>query len=109
MNIKRYRKCDYFALRVTEDLGIRSDLSALKDAVVEYLEKGITRIAVSFTPHSFLNSEAVAVCVQCVEMVRDKGGTLGIIRPNAQILDILKITGLEDLVQVFDSEEELQG
>jgi anti-anti-sigma factor len=107
MNIKRYEKNGHMVLKVTEDLGIRSDLSGLRDAVTHYLEKGERNIAVCFTPNSFLSSRAVAVCAQCVGLVHERGGRLAIIRPNEQIRDLLDITDLRSHVAVVESETEL--
>jgi anti-anti-sigma factor len=109
MNVKRYEKNGYMVLKITEDLGIRSKLSELRDIVAQYLERGTTHIAVSFTPNSFLNSEAVAVCIECVEQVRERGGRLAVVRPNEQILEILRITELSELVDIFNSDNDLQG
>jgi anti-anti-sigma factor len=107
MNIKRHEKNAHVVLKVTEDLGIRSDLSELRDAVEHCLDKGARNIAVSFTPNSFLSSRAVAVCAQCVGLVHERGGRLAIIRPNEQIRELLGITDLMAHVAVVQSENEL--
>ena len=107
MIIKRYEKNGYLVLKVNEDLGVWSDISELKNVVSQYLEKGVKYIAVSFTLNSFLNSESIAVWVQCVELIRAQGGRLGIIRPNKQIMEIFDIMGIRDEVNEFSSEEQL--
>jgi anti-anti-sigma factor len=109
MDIKKDKKNGYVILKVVEDLNIRSNIGELKDTVLEQVDKGNTFIALSFTPNSFLNSSGVSVCVVCVKHIRDAKGKLAIIRPNKQIKDILAITGITELVDVVNSEDDLQA
>jgi len=107
MNIKKYERNGFQVLNITEDLGIQSSLSDLKTIIANLMEKGIKRVAVMFTPNSYLSSESISVLVQSLELMRENGARLVIIRPGEQIGEALRITGLTDMVDFVDSEAQL--
>jgi anti-anti-sigma factor len=97
----------YRVLAIAEDLGLNSDLAQLRAAIDECLAKGLVRIALRFTPNSFLSTRAIAVLVQCVERVNDHAGRLAVLQPNGDIKHCLQVTRLDELFEVAETEDEL--
>jgi anti-anti-sigma factor len=97
----------YRVLAIAEDLGLNSDLAQLRAAIDECLATGLVRIALRFTPKSFLSTRAIAVLVQCVERVNDHAGRLALLQPNADIRHCLQITRLDELFEVAEAEKDL--
>jgi anti-anti-sigma factor len=97
----------YQVLSIAENMGMNSDLGPLLKAVDEHVAEGRIRIALRFSATSFLSTRAIAILVQCVEHVTEKGGRLAILSPNPDIVHCLQVTKLEDLFEVVEREEEL--
>ena len=107
MDVKTIEKNGYIILRVEEDLSAKSNVQVLKSTIKKYLEQGQVNIAVMFTKNSFFHTQTISVLVQCIELVRERGGKLGIINPNTEIDDILHTINLNELVDIFSSEDEV--
>lgn len=107
MLIESEAKGGYQVLRVTEDLGLESDLSELKTEVDKHIAAGTKNIAVRFTPRSFLYSRNVGVLVQCLEIAEENGATLALIDPNEDIRAAVSLIGFDTMVKIFPTEEAL--
>jgi len=79
----------------------------LKPIVSRFLDCGTVRIALSFTPRSFLYSKYITVLAECLDMINRKDGVLAIIQPNNDMLDTLKLIGLDKVIRITHTEEEL--
>ncbi|MBD3420013.1 MAG: STAS domain-containing protein [Chitinivibrionales bacterium] len=107
MLIESSRVNNYLVLKIKEDLGLNSDLTELKNIITEYVDEGITKIALEFTQDSYLYTKSIAILVQCCESIREKNGTMALINPNEDIIDILETINFDSLIQICDSEEKL--
>jgi len=107
MDVSESQTNGWRVFAVEHDLGLRSDMRQLKNLVLSCVEEGVRYVALCFTPDSFFNTQAISMCVQCAEMVQEKGGILAFIKPNRQIADVLEITDLASLVTVYPSIESL--
>ncbi|MBD3392533.1 MAG: STAS domain-containing protein [Chitinivibrionales bacterium] len=105
MRIERMRKNDCVILRVREDLSAKSNLAPLKAQIAELVRKDILRISLAFTESSYFHTHTIAILVQCIEIVHEKGGALGIINPNEEILDVLNTISLDKLVRIYATED----
>ena len=110
MNIETYIKNGYRVLRIEGDVTINTDISPLKKAIDDCLEKGELKFGILFPSTTYLFSRSIGTLVQCYEMISSTGGTLAIIKPNQNILDLLNVLGdcyFNNQIQVCESEEEL--
>jgi hypothetical protein len=107
MNIETYQKGDYCIFKFKDDIGLGSDLSALKNMFEEKISSGTNNFAIAFTKDSYLYTRSIATLVVCFEMVKEHNGQMALISPNKSIRDILAIIDLPKLIQVCHSEEEL--
>ena len=94
-------------LRIKDDLSVNSDISEIKPIVHEYLQQGITKIALAFSRDSYLYTRSIAVLVQCLEMINERKGVLAIFQPNEDILDMLAAISFDTRVLIALSENDL--
>jgi anti-anti-sigma factor len=105
MEIETVDKNGCTILRVKEDLSAKSDLTTLKSAIKKHLSQGQYNLALAFTADSYFHTQTVSILVQCIEMVHKRGGMLGIVNPNSEILDMLNTISLDRLVNIYPSED----
>jgi hypothetical protein len=94
-------------VRILEDVNLNTDLNSLLTVVERSIVAGNKHIAFSFGEGSFLYTRHIATLVKCFEKLRDSGGTLAVIHPNRDIIDILALIDPEQMIIKADSEEEL--
>ena len=109
MDYTTERKNGFVIIRITENLGLHSDISELKSIVSKILGGGEKRIALSFTLQSYLYTQSLSVLVQCLDMVNEKNGEFAAIKPNEDIYDALKAIGITAIVKVYPDEDALGG
>lgn len=106
MLIETSWKDDYCVVRVRDNVTLHSDLSRLKEIIAEKTDQGTTHIALRFTDSSYFYTKQIATLVFCLEKIREVNGTLALIAPNENILDVLKTVGFMDFARVYDSEDD---
>jgi anti-anti-sigma factor len=97
----------YQVFRIKEDLALGADFGALTHMVERAIKKGTVNIALHFTPRSYLYTPTVARLVEYYKLVQQHGGSLCIVQPNEEIVEVLKVIGLTRLVRIVASEAEL--
>lgn len=107
MNIAVFVKYGHRIIRVVDPVGITSDISALRQAIDAAFTEGELHVAVSFHEDSFLSSRTLALLIESAEKATGRGGTMTIIAPNTQILEVLAIFDLEWTLRTVGSEKEL--
>lgn len=109
MDFEFTQKNGYHLLRVNRDISREEDLNALKKVVREKIEnQKIAKLAVSFARESNFYSPLIAVLVQFLGFVKELDGTLIIVHPNQEMLDVLEMVGLGKLMVLRTSEDDIQ-
>lgn len=67
----------------------------LREAVVEAIDEGATKLVIDVEQVEFLDSTGVGVMVGALKKVRSAGGTLDIVCTQPRLLKIFDITGLD--------------
>ncbi len=101
---------DRFGFRVVvlnETTSRDTDFTPLKAAISQQIQEGYRNLAVSFSFESYLYSMTIAVLVQFLGQVKEHGGVFAIIHPNPAMLRIIGLVGLDRLIKICASEEEL--
>jgi anti-anti-sigma factor len=106
MNIQIYNSGIFRVLKINGQIMI-SDLHEIKHLIEGYIEHNDKYIAVNFCETSYLFSGAVAVLVSCYKLLRDRSGELCLMEPKPEILDLLKMMGIDSLMPIFGSDIEL--
>jgi len=107
MNIHIYPRGVYQILKIEEDLQVISDLSELRFLIEGYLKQGKRHIAVNFATASYIYSGAIAVLIDCFKKIKDGKGELAILEPKTEIKSIFSSLGIDRLIPVYDSDENL--
>jgi len=107
MKLAIYTRYGHRILRIDERVGITTDIFDLRRALADAYEHGHLHVAVSFDADSFLSSRTLALLIETAEKATARGGSLTVIAPNTQILEVLAIFDLEWTLRTVKSESEL--
>lgn len=97
----------YRIIDVKDDVGLYTDMRNVKELIEKCLQQNEMNFALSFTENSYLPADCIAIIVSCLEMIIEKGGELSIIKPNEDIVSILKTLTIDSIIKTFQSKEEL--
>lgn len=78
----------------------------LGEAVRCALDLGARKLIISFSRVSYLDSSGVGELVGCYTAIKQQGGELRICCLNARIASLIKMTSLNSVFQVKDTEDE---
>ncbi|MFQ5525736.1 MAG: STAS domain-containing protein [Thermoanaerobaculia bacterium] len=82
---------------------------ALRDAVIDTLEAGALNILLDLGDVSTIDSSGVGEMVSAYTTVTNRGGKLKLLNLPPKVADILQITQLITVFEVFDDEDEAIG
>ncbi len=82
---------------------------ALRDAVQEALDAGATKILVNLKDVSTVDSSGIGEMVAAYTTVTNRGGALKLCELPNKVTDVLQITQLITVFDVFDTEDEAIG
>lgn len=77
----------------------------LHTAVHEALDAGSTELLISLAGVSSVDSTGVGQMVACLTSAHNRGGRLKLMEPPPKIADILAITELDKVFEIFDDED----
>src|SRR5438094_1342275 len=81
----------------------------LRQAIIDLVEGGATRIVVDMERVDFLDSTGLGVLVGGLKRVKDKDGSMKLVANQDRILKIFDITGLSKVFPMFASLDEALG
>ena len=79
---------------------------ALREAVGETVESGSVKILVNLSGVSTMDSSGIGELVSAYTTVSNRGGVLKLLNLPPKVADILQITQLITVFEVFDDEDE---
>ena len=77
----------------------------LRDKVLELLDGGHTKILLSLEKVSYMDSAGIGELVACFKKAREKGGTVKLLKPSGKVEDLLQLTKLWEVFEIFDEEK----
>ena len=81
----------------------------LRDAVMDALESGSLNILLDMSQVTTVDSSGIGVMVSAYTTVTNRGGKLKLLNLPPKVADILQITQLITVFEVFDDEDEAIG
>jgi anti-sigma B factor antagonist len=90
-------------LRGSIDLGEAS--LALRRSIRDLVESGRTKIILNFSEVNSMDSAGVGELVGAYMPVKSKGGELKFLSPTKKVLDMLQITRLDKVFEVYTDEQ----
>lgn len=100
-------KNGYRLLRIKEDLSHETDLAKLKTSIQSHIDETVNNLALSFTKDTYFFSRTIAILVQFMGYIKERDGNIAIIHPNASMLEMIKLTGLDRFIETHLSEESI--
>ena len=80
-----------------------------KDKLKELIEDGRKHLLVNLSKVSYMDSSGFGALLGATKQLRPDGGTLGLVGCNQVIARMLKITRLNTIFDMYDTEEEAIG
>lgn len=77
----------------------------LRDKVLELLNGGQSKILLSLEKVSYMDSAGIGELVACFKKAREKGGTVKLLKPSGKVEDLLQLTKLWEVFEIFDEEQ----
>jgi anti-sigma B factor antagonist len=79
---------------------------ALRDAVTRLVDGGVTKILLNLADVPYVDSAGLGEIVRCYTTASRKGGSLKLINLTKKIQDLLSITKLLTVFEVYETEDE---
>ena len=76
----------------------------LKETVRDLAKKGKKNLLLNLTGITYVDSSGVGQLVGAMTSARGQGITLKLLRPNKQVLDLLKLSKLDTVFEIFEDE-----
>lgn len=92
-------------IRLSGELDIHS-APDFKDEVLKIINDGYTNIIIDLDELNFLDSRGLGVFIGISRSIKEKNGNFKLICANQPILKIFQRTGLVDVFNLFNTEEE---
>jgi anti-sigma B factor antagonist len=78
----------------------------LREAVVELLEGGNRNILLNLERVSYMDSAGIGELVACYKRAKEREGIVKLVNPTGKVYDLLQLTKLEEIFDVFKDEKE---
>ena len=78
----------------------------LRQTVQGLIDSGSRKILLSLERVGFMDSSGLGELVACYKRAMEKGGTIKILRPSGKVADLLSLTRITEIFQIFEDEGE---
>jgi len=78
----------------------------LRESVVELLEKGDLNILLNLERVSYMDSAGIGELVACYKRAKERDGVVKLVNPTGKVYDLLQLTKLEEIFDVYRDEKE---
>jgi anti-sigma B factor antagonist len=78
----------------------------LKDIISDYYEKGNYKIVINLSATTFMDSSGLGAIVAFIKQLREKKGDIRLAAPRKNIIEILKLTHIDQVIQSYKTEKE---
>ncbi len=93
------RDVDVAVLSGELDMGT---VSVVKDALMQALGEGRTRLLIDLSDVSFIDSSGLSVFVTALRESRSRGGCVGLLKPQAVVRSVIELTRLDQALPIFE-------
>lgn len=106
MDLSVLKQADVQVLRLRGRLTLGEAVDAFRSALEQSMANGDTQIMVNLAEVPLMDSSGIGVLVRSQSSARAQGGSIKLVQPTPYTLKTLKMVGLLELFEVYDSEEE---
>ncbi|HEX9774310.1 MAG TPA: STAS domain-containing protein [Actinomycetota bacterium] len=79
---------------------------SLRTRLIEAIDQGDVRLVLDLSHVSFLDSSGLGALIAGYKRVRERGGRLVLVATSRAVLNVLSLTGLDGVFQVFPTVDE---
>jgi anti-anti-sigma factor len=99
------KQSDVKVLRLRGRLTLGDAVDAFKGALDQSMANGENQILINLAEVPLIDSSGIGVLVRSQSAARQQGGSIKLVQPTPYAVKTLKMVGLLDLFEVYDSEE----
>ncbi len=78
----------------------------LRETVNALLEEGRKNVLLNLQGVSYMDSAGIGELVACYKRARDRGSVLKLLNPSGKVQDLLVLTRLQEIFEIFRDERE---
>ncbi len=105
LDIAKTKSESIVCLNLRGTLEIGSDVQRLTDMVKTHLEAGENQILLDLGGVRYIDSTGISVLIQIYSAARDTGGAMKLIRLTQRVHDVLQITRLSSVFEIYNDPE----
>lgn len=105
LDIAKTKSESIVCLNLQGTLEIGSDVQRLTDMVKTHLEAGENQILLDLGGVRYIDSTGISVLIQIYSAARDTGGAMKLIRLTQRVHDVLQITRLSSVFEIYNDPE----
>lgn len=85
------------------------DEYVLADTVATHLAGGRKRFLLNLEQVDWMSSTGIGDLVSCIKRTAEQGGAVKLLNPSERVFDLLVMTRLAEVFEIFEDEEEAVG
>jgi len=85
------------------------DASLLSDTLRDFVNESKNRIVLNMVHVDWMNSSGLGILIAGLTTVRNSGGDLKLIRLTKKVKELLRMTKLDRVFEIFENEDEAVG
>ncbi|MBK8551531.1 MAG: STAS domain-containing protein [Ignavibacteria bacterium] len=90
-------------IEIDDEIVGLNQFNTLSDLVSDEMKEGIKSFTFDLSRLNTINSSGLGILISCLKKVKDSGGSLKIINVNEKILNIFKLTKLDNVFEIKTS------
>lgn len=106
LDLSVLKQSDVQIIRLRGRLTLGQPVDSFRQAIERALNDGGSRVLVNLAEVPMVDSSGIGALVRCHTTARQRGGNIKLVQPQNYTVKTLKMVGLLDLFEVYDSEEE---
>ena len=105
MDINVRKRSDVQVMQLRGALRMGAAVDSLRRAIDESVSSGDTRIVLNLAEVPIIDSSGIGLLVKCLASTKQKGGSIKLVQPSKFAIQTLKLVGVLNLFEIFNSEE----
>ncbi len=97
---------DIIKIEMPEEIDLVNSQEIKKNVYEESIEKGYKKVILDFSKTKYIDSTGLGIIVAIHKQVLMNAGALALINFDSNIRNLLKMTSLDRIFNIFESEEE---
>jgi len=93
-------------IQLRGQLRLGAPVDELKRTIDEALAEGNTRLAVNLSEVPMIDSSGIGVLVRSLTSTKQRGGSLKLVNPSGFAVKTLKLVGVLNLFEIFETDDQ---